>query len=357
MMLVKVEELTEGCIVDKDVYSLTNRPIVPENTVLTDKLISFLKAFLIKEVHIKKYLVDGKPFNPDILIQEESKVADKTKMSLIETFLTSVNEFKKEFNSWRAGAQVNVARIREIILPLLENLKREDLFKLHHFSTEKEYLYQHSIAVGLLSAFIGEKIGYGKGDIVQLAVAGCLCDCGMAKIEESIINKSTALTERDFEEIKKHPGYSYRMIQNSPLIKEGAKIAIFQHHERLDGSGYPLGEKDAKIHPFAKIFAVSDTFHAMTSERVYRKKQSPFKVLEMMLQDNFGKFDIVSLNALQSLLINFSIGSTVKLTNGQFAEILFIHEKSPTRPLVKILDTEEIINLERNREIFIEEVL
>lgn len=361
-MRVKIKELQEGCILSEDVISWTNRPIVQKKTVLTNELLEILHAFLIKDVAVERMLVNGTPFIPSELIEEEKeseKESNKKEESFTDYFLQAVQQYKKEFQSWQAGTTVDISKIRNIIIPLIEKseTRSSDLFTLHHLSTENEYLFQHSIAVGLISGFIGKKLNYNKGDIAQLAVAGCLSDCGMAKIPSNILNKKDALTRDEFEEVKQHPTYSYKMIQNATLLRDGAKISIFQHHERLDGSGYPLGEKDQKIHPFAKIIAVADTFHAMTSQRLYRKKQSPFKVLEMIIQDNFGKFDIASIRALQAGIMNFSIGSKVKLSNGQVAEILFIEEKSPTRPLIKLIHSEEIIHLEKNRQLFIDEIL
>lgn len=360
-MRVNVKELQEGCIVAEDIYSLTNRPIIPNKAILTNELIEFLHAFLIKDVKVQKTLVNGMPFIPSEIIEEEKNeiYEVETQPSLSELFLEAARDYKKEFSSWQSGLPLDITKVRSILLPLIEKTEgnESEIFSLHHLSNEKEYLFQHSIAVGLLSAFIGKKLQYSKGDIVQLGLAGCLADCGMAKISTQILNKKSALTSHEFDEIKNHPTYSYRMIQGSSLLRDIAKIGIFQHHERLDGSGYPLGEKIEKIHPFAKIIAVADTFHAMTSARLYRKKQSPFKVLEMIIQDNFGKFDIQAIKALQSGIMNFSIGSKVKLSDGQVAEILFIEEKAPTRPLIKIIDTQEIIHLEKSRDIFIEEVI
>lgn len=363
-MRVKIKELKEGCILTEEVFSRTSRPIIPNKTVLTKELIEYLQAFLIKDVKVQKTLVNGIPFIPSETIEEDNNKKEietekERELTLSELFLQSVRDYKKEFSAWQSGLPLDITKVRSIILPLIEKLDGNEshIFNLHHLSTEKEYLYQHSIAVGLLSAFIGKKLNYSKGDIVQLALAGCLADCGMAKITATLLNKTSSLSASEFEEIKNHPTYSYRMIQNSSLLRDAAKLGIFQHHERLDGSGYPLGEKIDKIHPFAKIIAVADTFHAMTSARLYRKKQSPFKVLEMILQDNFGKFDIPVIKALQSGIMNFSIGSKVKLSDGQVAEILFIEDHSPTRPLVQLLDTQEIIHLDKNRNIFIEEVI
>lgn len=362
-MRVKVKELQEGCILAADVVGLTNRPIIPSKTILTQDLIDFIKAFLIRDVKVQKTLVNGMPFIPSEVIEDENEKMELSKfentVSFSESFLEAVRDYKKEFSTWQSGLPLDITKVRTILIPLIEKLdgNEGEIFSLHHLSTEKEYLYQHSIAVGLLSAFIGKKLKLSKGDIVQLALAGCLADCGMAKIPYQLLNKNGALTSQEFQEIKSHPTYGFKMIQASPLLRDAGKIAIFQHHERLDGSGYPSGEKGDKIHSFAKIIAVADTFHAMTSARLYRKKQSPFKVLEMIIQDNFGKFDITSIKALQSGIMTFSIGSRVKLSDGQVAEILFIEEKAPTRPLVKLVETGEIIHLEKNRDIFIEEVI
>lgn len=357
-MRVKVSELKEGCILIGDVMSLTNRPIMPSKTILTQELIQYLHAFLITEVNVQRTLVNGTPFIPSEIIEEEIvEELSEHHLAFTDLFLEAVRDYKKEFSKWQSGFQLDITKVRSILIPLIEELESNagEVFFLHHLSTEKEYLYQHSIAVALLSAFIGKKLKYNKGDIVQLALAGCLADCGMAKVSTRLLNKNDALTSTEFEEIKNHPIYSYKMIQGSNLLRDDAKISIYQHHERLDGSGYPRGAQ--KIHRFAKIIAVADTFHAMTSARLYRQKQSPFKVLEMIMEDSFGKFDISVIRALQSGIMNFSIGSKVKLSDGEMAEILFIEEKSPTRPLIKVIDTNEIIQLEKHRNIFIEEVI
>ncbi|MFO1442300.1 HD-GYP domain-containing protein [Bacillus sp. Bva_UNVM-123] len=359
---VKIQELQEGCILSEDVYSLTNRPIVNKTTIITNEISAVLKAFLINDVVVDKMMVDGRNFIPAEFIEEENEqkaLQVEEKQSLKDMFLIGVQKYKKEFNNWQAGLPIDISIIRNILLPLIEEsiASPSELFSLHHLSTNKEYLYQHSVAVGLLSAFIGKKLDYNKGDIVQLALGGCLADAGMAKIKPAILNKSATLSFQEFEEIKRHPAYSYKMVQNITVLRESTKVGILQHHERLDGSGYPLGEQSNKINSFAKIIAVADTFHAMTCNRLYRRKQSPFKVLEMMLQDSFGKYDIAAMQAIRAGIMTFSIGSRVKLSDGQSAEILFIEERSPTRPLIKVTDTEEIINLEINRQLFIEEIL
>lgn len=363
-MHVKTEYLKAGCILTDDVYSMTGRPIIGKNTVLSDELLEILHLFLIPSVKVDNILVSGAPFYPKEVIVEkvQEKVKqttpDKDEEDLTNLFLKSVQQFKRHFQLWQSGMPIDISEIRMILLPLLDEskIKLADIFSLHHLSNNEQYHYQHAVAVGLLCGFIAKQLKYNSGEITQTALAGILADCGMAKVRPSILNKKAALTPQEFEEIKNHPRYSYKMVQNLNLLKEGTKVAIIQHHERLDGSGYPFGLTNNQIHMTAKIIAIADTYHAMTSERLFRKKQSPFKVLELMQQDFFGKFDLTALNALSSGITNFSIGSKIKLSNGEHGEVLFIPDHSPTRPLIKMEQTDEIINLEENRQLFIEQL-
>ncbi|WP_282174265.1 HD-GYP domain-containing protein [Cytobacillus firmus] len=355
-MRVPIQELREGCILSEDVFSLTNRPIISQKTVLTKELLDIMKIFLIEEAEVETTMVSGKSMTSAGNMDEAEEAVES---NYINTFLKGVQHFKREFTSWQSGLPVDIAKIRNIMIPQIEQMEKNPsiIFSLHHLSTNEDYLYQHSVAVGMISAFIGKKLNLNKGEVVQLALGGCLADAGMAKINPSILHKSTTLNSEEFEEIKKHSTLSFKMVQNISLLRESTKIGIIQHHERLDGSGYPFGEQSSKINQAGRIIAAADAFHAMTSQRLYRRKQSPFKVLEMLIQDSFGKFDIPSIQALGSGIMTFSIGSLVKLSDGQTAEILFIEDKSPTRPLVKLLETGEIIHLEKNRQIFIDEVL
>jgi HD-GYP domain-containing protein (c-di-GMP phosphodiesterase class II) len=358
---VLVDNLKEGCILTEDVLSKTNRPIMSKKTVLSEHLINILKVFLVKEVEVEKTLVNGLPCTAPSTGKEKnlSLKSDRTERTFVELFLQAKQEFKKEFISWQSGMQIDIAKLRSIIVPFIEqtDMSSSDIFNLHHYSTKTEYLYDHPLAVGVISAFIAKKLNYSKGEVTQIALAGCLSDCGMAKISPSILNKNTTLTVEEFEEIKKHPTFSYQMVRNSPLLKDATKIAILHHHERMDGSGYPFGEKASRIHPFAKILAVADSFHAMTSERIYKPKHSPFKVLEMINEELFGEFDITALKALSSAIMNYSVGTKIRLSDGQAAEIIFVEEKNPARPLVKLLESDQILALEKNRYLHIEEII
>lgn len=361
-MKVQTSQLIEGCILSADVFSLTNYPIVPQKTVLSKKTLEILGAFLIKEVQVEPTLVTGELFKPvwidneDELMKEEDTVAQP---SFTEMYLKAVQGFKKLFQSWQSGIAIDMPAVRALVVPIIEGAleNQRELFSLHHYSTIEDYLYHHAISVAAMSAVLASVLNFSKGDYIQIGIAGAMCDCGMAKIPMRIMNKKGPLTKDEFDEVKKHPVYSYIFLKDIKLLKEEVKKAVYQHHERIDGSGYPNGVNSDYLHPYERIISVADVYHAMTSERNYRSKQSPFKVLESILQDQFGKFDMKVVQALTKIMTNFSSGTRVRLSNNKIGEIVFIEQKSPTRPMVRLDDSGEIIQLVNQRGLFIEEIL
>lgn len=359
-LFMELHSLQPGLTLEEDVFVNTGFPIMKKNTVLTNDHIEVLRMFNIKKVKVRnktkhvqeeisKENIDD--FTDNLISQNETNTFE-------EKYIEIVKAFKKEFNRWKSGISPDIARIRTIIVPLLEQYDAEgaELSFLSKYSNPTDYLYRHSIAIGIFAFAIGKKLGLSKGHLLQLGIAGTLVDCGMAKMNSSIIEKSASLTETEFNQIKKHPIYSYQMVKVSPLLRTEMKLAILQHHERLDGSGYPRGDQYKAIHLYSQILAVADVYHAMTSERLYKSKASSFKVLELMKEEQFGKFDINVIDALYNVVGNLSIGTHVKLSNGQKGIVIFIHRDTPYRPIVK-LDDQSTIDLTKIRSITIETVL
>ncbi|MDN4608886.1 HD-GYP domain-containing protein [Sporosarcina highlanderae] len=355
-----ISELQAGTLLKEDVFSKTKYPIMRKETELTLEHIDVLRAFGVTQVRVLEGLEKNDETSSDSSATEDGNGKVPNSMHwLKDIYDKTVRDYKREFNYWRSGQLPDVAKIRSFIIPLLEKFiaQKRMLTFLNDFSTPEEYIYHHPIAVGILSAAIGQQMGYEKGDIIQLGLAGTLADSGMAKIAPSIVEKTAFLTPEEYNEVKKHTLFSVKMIQLSPLIRQDMKLAILQHHERLDGSGYPRGEKMETILVFSQILAVADVFHAMTSDRLYRPKHSPFKVIEMIKEDEFGKFDIKVVDALQNLVGSLSIGTRVKLTNGEFGEVMFLHRDAPLRPMIKKDSDGLIIDLSTNRDITIDSIL
>ncbi|MED4015714.1 MULTISPECIES: HD-GYP domain-containing protein [Sutcliffiella] len=357
MMLVKTEQLVKGCILAKDVKVITNRAIVTKKTILTEKHLEVLEAYLIDSVEVESVLASGEPFVPNEVPKD--KKVQQPKNNFISIYSKSVQAYKSQYSKWQAGSTIDYVAVRNVTIQLIEQaLKHEkEVFEVYHYSDEYEYIYHHAVASTMISSILAAHLGYEKKDIVQIAIAAFLMDCGMSRIDQRIIQSNSLLNREEFQQIKEHPVMGYQMVSKIPIIQDEIKIAILQHHERPDKSGYPFGLSSEKIHRYSKIIAVADVFHAMICKRKYKAKQSPFKVLELLQQNTFGKFDLEVVNVLIKVISHLSVGAKIVLSDGKEAEVTFLEKEYPTRPLIKLKDTGEFIPLKQRLDLYIDKVI
>lgn len=361
-MRVEPAQLVPGCLLLNDVKGKSNRAIIPKQTVLTEEHIMILDKFLVTYVDVGSNLSNGTVFEPKPIHQEKKQLKqtnDVKNLAFNEHYQYVVQNYKKLFSAWQNNIKVDMPTIRKLVLPLFERIEQDDalIFTLHHYNTKKDYMYHHCVGVGLLAMYLGKKMGYASGDFIQIGLAGFLSDCGMAKLPPVILNKTKKLSPTEIEQMKKHPTYSYRMVEQIPTITQIVKLAVLQHHERMDGSGYPLGVKKDKIHAYSRILAVSDMYHAMTCERLYQSKKSPFQVMEELMRDKYTHFSHQVVDTFSKSLANYSTGKKVRLSNGRTGEVVFVDEKYPTRPMVQFDQSNDILSLKSNPEIFIDEIV
>lgn len=357
---MRVEELRLGKVIAEDIFANTQYPIIHKNTKVKPEHLRVFELFNLNRILVFND-VKVEEVNEEQQQQEvQAAPVPLPKYTTFEKYYNdAIAQLKKEFSNWEAGGKIDITKVRGMILPLLEKVleDRSYIFDLNSYSNPKDYLYHHCVATGLIAAIIAKKLGFERGITIQLAIAGMLADSGMSRIPTRIREKKNTLTKEEFEEVKRHPYYSYMLVKNLPAIQEVMKEAIYQHHERLNGSGYPKGERIGSISNFAQIIAVADVFHAMTSERLYRSMQSPFKVIEMIKEEEFGKFDIKVVQALVDIVVDLPIGTKIEVSNLELGEVMFINKYSPTRPLVKLSRTGEIIDLSSNRSLYISRVI
>lgn len=364
-MKIHPEQLVPGCLLTKDVMGNAIHPLIPADTVVEPIHIRVLQRFRIQTVTIAPRLVNGELFKAQE--KETSEIEDRTQAededrsawTFYDYYADAVKQTKVITDRLIETNQLELEPVRKLLHPLLTHPddRKRILLKLHHYTDKHQYIYHHMVAMAVIASSLAMKMGYGEGDQLKVGLAAYLSDMGMFRDGVSFYLKEAKLTDEEFEQVKKHPVTSYRLIEHVPHLSKDIKLAVLQHHERLDGSGYPLGLKQEKIHPFANIIAVSDTFHAMTSERLYRRKQSPYKVVEELLQRLAGILDMKAIDALIQDYLSLEIGMKVRLSNRDQGTIVFINDANPARPFVKQEEEDKIIDLNEHRDLYIEEVL
>ncbi|WP_100011710.1 HD-GYP domain-containing protein [Lentibacillus sediminis] len=357
-MRVRAAQLVPGCILLKDVTGKTGRPLIARKTVLTEAHLDILKMFLVENVEVGQTLEDGSTFVPEDVPDKEPKrqePAAETKLSFSEHFRLVAAGYEKLFQDWQNGVPMDIAAARKFILPLLEQL--EGMEELHTCITRPSGFYQHNATVAVLAAATAKKLGWTKGEWLQIGLAGFLSDCGMSRLDPHMISSGVWLSDEADEEMKKHSTYSYRMLEKAPAITKKVKLAMLQHHERLDGSGYPLGVANEQIHPSARILAVCDAYSRQLINQANGHVASPYQALEAIHEGKFTRFDHQVVEALSKLIVNFSIGSKVKLSDQTTGQVVFMDEKHPVRPLVQLHGQDAIVPLKERSDLYISEVL
>ena len=325
-IVIPLAESMAGMLVAEPIRNLDSGLVyVGENQELTADAIEYLKSTGVDQIKIYVNTWDD--------VWKISKETKEEYQKCTETAKTLL----------RRVAQDNVVdfvAFKEVKKEISE--KFGDNYKIigciNLFKEADSYTYTHSINVALLSVLIGKWMKFGQNMLDSLMIAGLLHDIGKMRIDPKILNKPDKLTDEEFEEVKKHPMYSYQLLQDNKELSLDVKIGILMHHERMDGSGYPYGVFNENINDIAKILAVADAYDAMISERPYQKKRSPFEVMQLMQEGVFGKLDTKILLTFLSNIATYYIGTYVILNTGEVAEVVAINPSCVYRPIVKVQD-------------------
>jgi len=217
----------------------------------------------------------------------------------------------KEKRFFTAYEKKFITIIDNIISPTMESLRLYDSLHELYLNTVKalaaaidakdEYTHGHSFRVAKYSVAIGRKMDVGPEQLTDLEIAAYMHDLGKIGVSEKILGKPGKLTEEEFAEIKKHPVLTNKILEPIELSRLIVDAAV-QHHERLDGRGYPNGLKGDEISSFAKIIAVADVFDALTSSRPYRDAMTVEDALGILCKGIDKEFDRNVVLALVSAL-------------------------------------------------------
>jgi len=176
---------------------------------------------------------------------------------------------------------------------------RSLMIRLAHKDSSTE---EHTRRVALLAVQMGEHLGLAPGRLRQLAIGGLLHDIGKLSVPSSILQKPAALTDDEFEVIRRHPGWGDRLLRELGGFAPGVHRLVRSHHERLDGGGYPDGLDATALDLDTRILTVADVYDALVSPRVYRPAWSHEDALALLHQDRGTAFDTRCVAALEAVL-------------------------------------------------------
>ncbi|MEW5796976.1 MAG: HD domain-containing phosphohydrolase [Candidatus Zixiibacteriota bacterium] len=163
--------------------------------------------------------------------------------------------------------------------------------------------YTHSVNVCALSIALAQYVGIrNPKDLKVLGTGTLLHDIGKTRIDDAILNKKGQLSEAEFEQVRQHPCWGHEILSSTDMIEKDSYLPVIQHHERENGTGYPLAIDGSGIHIYGKITAIADVFDAMTTQRSYRSAIDAYPALRSMFADQ-GAFDRNLLEQFARMLV------------------------------------------------------
>jgi putative nucleotidyltransferase with HDIG domain len=323
---LKIDECMPGMEIAETIYNNLGAVIISENTTLEPSMLKILKKLGIEKVKI--FDMNRKSVYEDPM--------DCFKAQYIDNLVVVKDIIQDLFE----GKSLDQGKVNTIIDSVSEKAmdSGEVLKNVVCTSQIGEYINTHCLNVSIISMLIAKWLRYSKNEMKMVAEAGLLHDIGKAKIGNDILNKPSSLSEAEFGKVKKHGYFALDILNDASYKNQDICMGVLMHHEREDGSGYGSGLKDKEIHEFAKIIAVADVFDAMSSDRVYRKREPLFNIFDQMETNSIGSLNKKIVMTFLEYAPTYYLGERFFLSNGEIGEIVFIDPKQVSKPLIKIRD-------------------
>lgn len=342
--------LQEGMVIDQSILDSTGRTLVARKTVLDDYLINSLRKLNITGIYIREgeeeQEIETKNISPATLktIEREMK-NDRVKVTLSESVKERVaTGMQFMFNNPKDAEMMNAAN--SISGELMKAISQNDAIAvdISALKVSDEYTFKHSVDVASIAMIMAKQCNMSDKSVYQIGLAGLLHDLGKSEIPNEILNKPGRLTDEEFAVIKKHPIYGYNLIKDKTELSPEILLGVLQHHEKINGKGYPMGVTDNKLTPFARLLSIADIYDALVTERPYKKGFTPRDSVEMIMAMT-GELDIKFIKVFMESVILYPVDSYVKLSNGELGKVVENVVGYPTRPKVVGLTTGKVYNL------------
>lgn len=242
-------------------------------------------------------------------------------------------------NDVKMGASVDVAPIHQLADELQNSVLRNAnaLSCLGRIREKDNYLLEHSVNLSVLMSLFGNFRALPADVLHQTIVGALLHDLGKILTPDEVLHKPGRLTAEEFEVMKLHARHSRDILAATEGIGELSVITAAQHHERLDGSGYPEGLKGDEISEYGRMVAITDVYDAITADRVYHKGLTPTQGLKKLVEWSGDHLDPVLVKQFIRCIGLYPVGSLVLLESGRLGAVVEANEHDQRLPVVRVM--------------------
>ncbi|HCC06596.1 MAG TPA: hypothetical protein DEP72_00325 [Clostridiales bacterium] len=352
MRAMSIDRLKGEEKLGKNVYDDHGSILLTAGTKVSDKYVDKLKLKGYIQVYVEDEVSGG--------IEVDDMLREKTRRQ-------SRQEIKQQFNNYLDKKDIDIERIMKCVDQIMDEIlsSKEIIFNINDIRTKDEYTYAHSVNVCVLAVTVGAHMNINMNRLKELAIGAILHDVGKIFVPHEILNKAGKLNDAEFDFMKKHPKLGYDILNQKPQITPISKNIVLMHHEKMNGTGYPLAVESAQIHQLTRLVTVCDMYDAMTSDRPYRKAMKAYEVIEYLTHLSTTELDREMVDAFRRFVAPYPSGVIVRLNNGHKAIVALQNKDMLTRPIVRVYEDEKgnklmstyEIDLKKNLTIFINETL
>jgi len=340
MRLVPIEFANPGNTLAKTVFDNDGRILLRDGVVLTDSYLIRIKRLQIYSI----YISDGysETIIEDVIKPELRQHAIK---AIKETFY-SFEKYNLYSNNTNLSKQ-SIAKEKHSYFESIGNIARDIIdeiiskqnvmINLVDIKSMDNYTYQHSVNVAVLSLVLGVQLQLNQSELYTLCIGALLHDIGKVLIPKDIILKPGRLTDEEFITIKEHTTKGYDFLKGCSDISVPSRIVALQHHEKVNGLGYPDNKKDKSINRFARIVSIADVYDALTSDRPYSKAMCPNDAVEYIFSHANTQFDYEMVKAFSKAVVPYPPGTLVRLSTDDIGVVTNVFPNLALRPQVKIV--------------------
>lgn len=341
-------------IIDQAVIDRAGRVLIARRTALDEFHIDALKKMGMGGIYIREGEEDEEPKTPDApqklpeAVQkkyDKIKVEDPAKVKISESVRSRVAQgIQYLYQDTQSADFTNASR--SITDDLMKAISDNDAVAvdISALKVSDEYTFKHSVDVATMSMIIARKYGLDKKQVYEIGISGLLHDIGKSKIPNEILNKAGKLTDEEFEMMKQHSVFGFQILQEKKDLSNEVKMGVLQHHEKMNGRGYPLKVDGEKISLFPRIISVADIYDALVTERPYKKPFSPRDAVEMIMSMT-EELDIDIMRCFMESVILYPVGTDVALSTGETARVVENIPNAVLRPKVMVVETGKVYDL------------
>ncbi len=355
---ISAKQLKPGMFIDDMNCGWLRHPFLTNKIKISDdEMIERIVKHGIREVYIdtkKGISIEDAPTKEEVTreIQSEMNKAAETNPDMtpqvpIKEELKKAREIKKEakktihniMDDIRFGKQIEKTKVDDVVTKMVTSIFRNQdaLLSMGRLKNTDEYTYLHSMTVGILMIAFGKHLGYDKQVLHEIGIGAMMHDIGKTQVPQDLLVSKRQLSEDEYELMKQHVVHSRILLEKTGGISDTSIQIAAQHHERIDGSGYPDGLKGDVISKLGRAAAIADVYDAMTSKRKYQQRFEPTDVLRKLFEWSEHYYDKQMVQQFIRCVGIYPVGTLVKLESGMLAVVMSHGEKSLLKPTVKVL--------------------